>query len=374
MKRTTVAVVAGTRPEAIKLAPVVRALAEHPRLEPKLILTGQHRELLDQALAAFGLDVAVDLDLMRPDQSLAETTARVVTGVGRTLREFAPCVVLVQGDTTTCLGAALAAFYEKLPLGHVEAGLRTHDLTAPWPEEMNRRLVDPISRWCFAPTSRAADNLAREGIAAERVFVTGNTVVDALLWARGLVEQRPPGVPGLDPEWVGGGRIVLVTLHRRESFGEPLRELCRALADIGREHPDVTVVFPVHFNPHVRSAVEAELAGAPRVRLIPPLEYLPFVHLLDRCHFVITDSGGIQEEAPSYGKPVLVARERTERPEAVDAGVARLVGTSRETIGRAARQLLTDRSAYEAMVARGNPFGDGRAAERIVEVLDEATR
>lgn len=364
-----VTIVVGTRPELIKIMPVLLALRARPGFEPTLVVTAQHREMADQACAAFGIEPDVDLDLMRPEQTPAEVAARVTAAVQATLARSRPDAVLVHGDTTTCLAAALAAFYERIPVGHVEAGLRTYDFSAPWPEEMNRRLTDPLCRWCFAPTERAVANLRAERIPAENVFLTGNTVVDALLLALRRVRERPPALPGLPASQLAGRRLVLVTGHRRESFGAPLRELCAGLREIARRHPDVAVVYPVHLNPNVLGPVNESLGGEERIHLLPPLDYLTFVSLLERATLIVTDSGGIQEEAPTLHKPVLVTRQSTERPEAVERGLARLVGTSRERLVAEASRLLEDPAAYAAMSSGSNPYGDGRAAERIADVL-----
>ncbi len=364
-----IAVVVGTRPEAIKMAPVYLRLRDDPRTEPLLLATAQHRQMLDQVLSVFDIQPDVDLDLMQPNQGLAQVTAGVVQGVQRTLADTRPDAVLVHGDTLTCLCAALAAFYERIPIGHVEAGLRTYDFDAPWPEEMCRRLADPICRWCFAPTPGSAENLRSERIPESAIHVTGNTVIDALGQAREMVRRQPPVVPGLSEEFLEGRRMILVTGHRRESFGGPFETFCTALRDLVDTHPDTALVYPVHLNPNVQAPVHRILGGHDRIRLIEPVEYLPFVHLMDRCFLIITDSGGIQEEAPSMGKPVLVTRRVTERPEAMEAGLARLVGTDRAAIVDQASALLTDPEAYRAMTTDTNPYGDGRAAERIVEIL-----
>jgi UDP-N-acetylglucosamine 2-epimerase len=369
MTERSVVVVVGTRPEAIKMAPVYLALQADPGTEVRLLATAQHRELLDQVLTLFGIEVALDLDLMRPGQPLWDLTSRTIVAVREVLADWKPDVVLVHGDTTTCLAAALAAFYQRIRVGHVEAGLRTYDLNAPWPEEMNRRLVDPISRWCFAPTEGAAENLRSERIPDPHVFVTGNTVIDALLLARSWVRRSVPEIPGLSATALACERIILITGHRRESFGAPLEQLCLALRDIARERQDTALVYPVHLNPHVQEPVRRILGSEERVFLIPPLPYLPFVYLMDRSDLIITDSGGIQEEAPSLGKPVLVTRGVTERPEAVVAGVARLVGTDRYRIVEEARRLLSDRAAYAQMARGENPYGDGKASQRIVKIL-----
>lgn len=372
MRAMHVTIVLGTRPEAIKMAPVYLKLADDPRSEVTLVVTAQHREMLDQVLSVFGITPDVDLDLMRPDQTLAEISAGVITGVQAALARLNPDAVLVHGDTSTCLFAALAASYQRLPIGHVEAGLRTYNFDAPWPEEMNRRLTDPLCRWCFAPTPRAARNLRDESISEQNIFVTGNSIVDALLLARDMARRRLPALPGLPPQLLDGKRLVLVTGHRRESFGAPFREFCLALRDIARRHDDVIVVYPVHLNPNVQRPVREILEEEERVCLLPPLEYLSFVTLLDRSHLVITDSGGIQEEAPSLAKPVIVTRDTTERPEAVEAGLARLVGTSRQRIVEEAGRLLTDRASYVEMTQGTNPYGDGRAAETIVDIMCES--
>jgi len=364
-----IAVIVGTRPEAIKMAPVYLTLKKDPRIEALLIVTAQHREMLDQVLSVFQIQPDIDLDLMEPNQTLAGITASVVTAVQRTLSEVRPDAVLVHGDTTTCLASGLAAFYERIPLGHVEAGLRTYNFQAPWPEEMNRRLVDPICRWCFAPTAGAAANLRAERIPEENIFITGNTIVDALMLAREMVRQRPPAVPGLPPHALEGRRLILVTGHRRESFGKPFEDFCGALRDIVRANGDVALVYPVHLNPNVQKPVYGILGKEDRIHLIAPIEYLPFVHLMDRSYLIITDSGGIQEEAPSLGKPVLVTRTVTERPEAMQANLAKLVGTQRERIVAEAQRLLSDREAYRVMSSGENPYGDGKASERILEIL-----
>jgi UDP-N-acetylglucosamine 2-epimerase (hydrolysing) len=368
-----VALVAGTRPELIKLAPVLLELRRRPEaFRATLVVTAQHREMLDQVAAAFDITPDVDLDLMRPDQTLAELTARVVTGVQETLARLRPDAVLVHGDTTTCLASALAAFYEGIPVGHVEAGLRTYDMSAPWPEEMNRRLTDHLCRWCFAPTALAAGNLEYEGIPGAYIIVTGNTVVDALLLALARIGEQPHDVPGLEPGALDGRRLVLVTGHRRESFGEPLRELCGALRALADRHEDVVLVYPVHMNPNVAGPVAELLGGHDRIKLIAPLPYLPFVALMARASLIISDSGGVQEEAPTLGVPVLVTRFATERPEALEAGVARLVGTLRTAILEGAAAILSAPAKRRSARRPVNPYGDGRAAQRIADALAES--
>ncbi len=381
-----VAIVIGTRPEAIKMAPLWFALRESCALQPLLISTGQHREMLKQALGVFGLKPDIDLELMQPGQSLSDLTARVLTSMSVVIQESKPAAVLVQGDTTTVLGTALAAFYERIPIGHVEAGLRTHDLDAPWPEEMNRRLVDPVSRWCFAPTEWSASNLRLEGTPPDRVHVTGNTVVDALLWVRGKLGRSGIestqvvsrcGIPeSFAKEYLGdtdrknpAKRWILVTGHRRESFGDGFENICFAIKDLAERYPNLGILYPVHLNPRVQEPVRRILGCSPRVALIPPVDYEDFIWLMDRSHFVLSDSGGVQEEAPSFGKPVLVMRTTTERPEGVDAGTCRLVGTDPRTIVAEASTLLDDAADYARRSVLKNPYGDGLAAKRITEIL-----
>ncbi|MDX2165673.1 MAG: UDP-N-acetylglucosamine 2-epimerase (non-hydrolyzing) [Deltaproteobacteria bacterium] len=367
MTRRPVLVVLGTRPEAIKLAPVLAALAGSPHLRPRLCVSGQHREMLDQMLAVFGLTPDHDLAVMQPGQELGGLTARIVTGLAPVLAAERPAALLVQGDTTTAFAAALAAFYAGVPVGHVEAGLRTGRLDQPFPEEMNRRLVTQLARWHYAPTERAAAALRREGVGADRIIVSGNPVVDAL-------QAIAAGAPAPPPELadLGAARLLLVTGHRRESFGPGLAGLCDALAALADRFADLRIVYPVHLNPSVHGPVRARLGAHPRITLTAPLDYLAFVALLRRAHLVITDSGGVQEEAPSFAVPVLVTRAATERQEALDAGVARLVGTDRDAIVAAASALLADPAAHAAMRATANPFGDGQAAARIVDHLAAA--
>ncbi len=361
----------GTRPEAIKLGPLVRRLEREPaRFQTRVVVTAQHRSMLDQVLQAFEIGPHHDLDLMRPNQTLAELTSRVVAGLEPVLAAERPDVVLVQGDTTTTFCAALAAFYHRIRVGHVEAGLRTFDRYQPFPEEMNRVLTTRLADLHFAATEEAASHLRREGVPGDGIFVTGNTVIDAVLYIRDALESgglARPRWPFLDP----ARRLILVTAHRRESFGEGFERICRALAVLAAR-PDVQIVYPVHQNPNVQEAVQRHLRGRPNLHLIEPLEYIPFVDLMLRSHFVLTDSGGVQEEAPSLGKPVLVMREKTERPEAVRAGTVRLVGTDVERIVTESRRLLDDAVHYREMARRHNPYGDGRACERIAEILGSA--
>ena len=357
----------GTRPEAIKLAPVIQELAKHPsEFRPVVLVTAQHRQMLDQVLRVFDITPDYDLDVMRPGQSLADVTVGVLRGVERVLRRARPDLVMVQGDTTSALAAALAAFYERIPVGHVEAGLRTGDKYSPYPEEMNRRLVSSLADLHFAPTQAARDNLLGEGVPGGRIHVTGNTVVDALKAMRASkVAWHVPVLDRIAPDQ----RVILVTAHRRESFGPGFERICRALRMIVERNPDVTVVYPVHLNPNVRKPVRAILGRTPSVHLIEPLEYLPFVRLMERAYVILTDSGGIQEEAPALGKPVLVMRDKTERPEAVAAGTARLVGTDADVIVAATERLLRSAAAYRKMARARNPFGDGHASRRVVAVL-----
>jgi UDP-N-acetylglucosamine 2-epimerase (non-hydrolysing) len=369
------ALVIGTRPEAIKMAPVYQALAGGGEITPLLCNTAQHRELLDPILQTFGLVPDADLSLMTPGQTLAELCGRAIPALDRWLRDVKPDIVLVQGDTTTVLCAAMAAFYRNIPVGHVEAGLRTGDLQAPFPEEMNRVLTTRLTRWHFAPTQAARRNLLLEGVPDARIFVTGNPVIDALLQARQRMHRMPQDqlLPSalLDRNI---GRIVLVTGHRRENFGAGFRNICRAIVKLAGMFQDHRFVYPVHLNPQVQQPVREYLDGLPNVLLLPPLNYLPFVALLDRAHLVLTDSGGVQEEAPSLGKPVLVLRETTERPEAVAVGTVKLVGTDTERIVREAARLLRDPEAHAAMARVQNPYGDGRAADRIATICQECLR
>lgn len=362
----------GTRPEAIKMAPVVHELAARADCTQRVCVSGQHRELLDPVLDFFGIKPDHDLAVMHEARTLDRVTAEILTRLTAVLEAEAPDLVLVHGDTNTTVGAALAAFYRRIPVGHVEAGLRTGNLQLPWPEEGNRRLVDTLASLLFAPTDSARDNLLREAARPEDIVVTGNTVVDALLFARHRLETDPvlagriaARFARLDPR----RRLILVTGHRRENFGPGLARICEALRDLSARE-DCEVVYPVHLNPGVREPVEALLgSAASRVHLLPPLDYPEFVHLMMRAHLLLTDSGGIQEEAPSLGKPVLLMRDSTERPEALAAGVVRLVGTDRVRIVAETVRLLEDDAAHAAMCRGGNPFGDGRAAERIVAAI-----
>ena len=364
--------IVGTRPEAIKMAPVMRAMLGDPgTFEPILIATAQHREMLDQVLTVFDLTPDVDLDLMTPGQKLPDLTARSIASLATVLRRIRPDAVLVQGDTTTAFAGALAAFYERIPSGHVEAGLRTYNLDAPWPEELNRRLISPMARWSFAPVESSRENLLAERVPADRIFVTGNTVIDALFQVAEKVDREPPRIHGLEPGCLDGKKCILVTGHRRESHGDPLRAICRALLDVADGHPEIAIVYPVHPNPDVHGCVHEILGSHPGVHLMDPLAYPELVSLLKSCYCVITDSGGLQEEAPALGKPVLVTRETTERPEVVEAGMAKLVGSDRGLIVGSVETLLTDRAVYSEMSRGGSPYGDGKAAGRILRVLQE---
>lgn len=361
----------GTRPEAIKMAPVVQALADDVQIEARVCVTAQHRQMLDQVLELFRIRPDFDLDLMKPGQDLSDITSNVLLGMRRVYAEWRPDIVLVHGDTTTTLAASLSAYYARLRVGHVEAGLRTQNKYSPWPEEMNRRLTGAMADIHFAPTEGSRANLLREGVPEASIHITGNTVIDALLGVvahiRGdasLKQRFEAQFDFLDP----ARRLILVTGHRRENFGSGFESICVALREIA-SRDDVQVVYPVHLNPNVQEPVRRILSGLPNVHLIEPLDYLPFVYLMDRCAILITDSGGIQEEAPSLGKPVLVMRDTTERPEAVDAGTVKLVGTDHPTIVRETMRLLDDASAYEAMARAHNPYGDGRAAARIRDIL-----
>jgi len=365
----------GTRPEAIKMAPVVQALEADDRFEGICCVTAQHRDMLDQVLGLFELTPHHDLDLMRPGQSLHGLTARIIAGLGEVFEQDRPDVVLVHGDTTTTLAATLAAFYSRIPVGHVEAGLRTGDLSAPFPEEANRVLADRICAYHFPPTERSAQNLIDEGMSASTIQVTGNTVIDALLWVRDRVQTLP-----FDADTYGTAasalsrtdtRMVLVTGHRRESFGGGFERICTAISQLASAHPDVHFVYPVHLNPRVQEPVHRHLSGRDNIHLLRPLDYAPFVRLMDRSSIILTDSGGIQEEAPSLGKPVLVMRDVTERPEGVSAGTVKLVGTDVERIVGEVDTLLTDASAYANMHRAHNPYGDGRASGRILDFLAE---
>ncbi|MGE5418098.1 MAG: non-hydrolyzing UDP-N-acetylglucosamine 2-epimerase [Acidobacteriota bacterium] len=357
----------GTRPEAIKMAPVVRALREANQLQTVVCVTAQHREMLDQVLELFKIVPEYDLDIMKNKQDLFDIAAGVLAGFKNVLQQEKPDLVLVHGDTSTTFIGALASYYLQIPVGHVEAGLRTRNKYSPFPEEMNRALTGQLADIHFAPTAWARDNLLAESVPAEKIFVTGNTVIDALLQTVGDDHRFAGSLAGLDFTQ----KMILVTTHRRESWGERMRQIYLALLDILEQFPDTFVVFPVHMNPIVRDLAYEVLNGHPRVSLIDPLEYADFANLMARSHLIITDSGGLQEEAPALGKPVLVLRETTERPEAVDAGTVKLVGTDRDTIRKTAGQLLAVPTEYEKMAHAANPYGDGRASLRIRDIIIE---
>lgn len=387
--KNTVAIVVGTRPEVIKMAPVFMALQKSSMINAVMISTGQHRQMLDQAFGVFGIKPDVDLGLMTTGQALSDLTGRVINSMTTVLQKLKPMAVLVQGDTTTVLGSALAAFYEKISIGHVEAGLRTGNMQSPFPEEMNRRLTSPLARWNFCPTTLSKENLVREGISLENCHVTGNSVIDSLLWVRDQTKKRK--ILGMDvaarvgiPEAfanrflqsqtseLGGStcRWILVTGHRRESFGGGFERICEAINRLTERYPDLGVLYPVHLNPRVQEPVKRLLGGNDRVALANPAGYEDFIWLLDRCTFALSDSGGVQEEAPSLGKPVLVMRETTERPEGVTAGTCTLVGTDPDKIMVEASKLLDDPVEYGRRSGLQNPYGDGRTAERIVKILE----
>jgi UDP-N-acetylglucosamine 2-epimerase (non-hydrolysing) len=360
----------GTRPEAIKLFPLVAALKEDPRFEPIVCVSAQHRQMLDQVLEIAGIVPDYDLDLMRPDQSLDALTAALLTELGKVMDEAKPDRVIVQGDTATAMTGALAAYYRKIPVGHVEAGLRSGNIYHPWPEEVNRKIIGQIADMHFAPTDVSAAALLAENIPSEQVHVTGNTVIDALLWVRKRIFAKPSLATALDDLQVifEGRRIIGVTSHRRENFGDGMENIAEAIRQIAAR-PDVAVIFPVHLNPNVRAIMNKRLGNLSNVALIEPLDYPNFVRLLSIAEIMLTDSGGVQEEAPALGKPVLVMRETTERPEGVTAGTAKLVGTQTKTIVTEMFNLLDDKAAYEKMARAHNPFGDGKSALRIVELL-----
>ncbi|WP_411751413.1 non-hydrolyzing UDP-N-acetylglucosamine 2-epimerase [Serratia sp. (in: enterobacteria)] len=362
----------GTRPEAIKMAPLVHALAQDDAFESRVCVTAQHREMLDQVLRLFEIVPDYDLNIMKPGQGLSEITCRILEGLKGVMEEFKPDVVLVHGDTTTTMATSLAAFYQRIPVGHVEAGLRTGNLYSPWPEEANRKLTGHLAMYHFAPTENSRQNLLRESLRDDHIFVTGNTVIDALLWVRDRIMHNPELRTSLDQRYPfldANKKLILVTGHRRESFGGGFERICSALAEIACQHPEVQVVYPVHLNPNVSEPVNRILKGIDNVILIDPQDYLPFVYLMTRSYLILTDSGGIQEEAPSLGKPVLVMRDTTERPEAVDAGTVQLVGTDVAKIVDAVTRLLTDEGEYHAMSRAHNPYGDGHACQRILEAL-----
>lgn len=362
----------GTRPEAIKMAPLVHALTNDKAFESKVCVTAQHREMLDQVLHLFEIIPDYDLDIMTPGQDLTDITCRILEGMKPILLSFKPDVVLVHGDTATTMATSLAAFYQRILVGHVEAGLRTGNLYSPWPEEANRKIASHLAMYHFAPTEYSRRNLRGESIPDHRIFVTGNTVIDALFWVRNKVMNDATIQASLAAQYPfldQNKKMLLVTGHRRESFGNGFERICHALAEIAKSHPDIQVVYPVHLNPNVSEPVQRILQGINNIILIDPQDYLPFIYLMNNAYLILTDSGGIQEEAPALGKPVLVMRDTTERPEAVEAGTVRLVGTQTEKIVQAVTQLLTDDDAYQKMSRAHNPYGDGKACLRILEAL-----
>lgn len=366
----------GTRPEAIKMAPLVKALqkdTEH--FETRVCVTAQHRQMLDQVLEVFGITPEYDLNIMAPNQDLYDITAKVLLGLREVLKDFRPDTVLVHGDTTTSMAASLAAFYMQIPVGHVEAGLRTYNMLSPWPEEMNRQVIDRICTYYFAPTEQSRANLLQENIDAKKIFITGNTVIDALLMAVDIISTTAGVKEKMAKELqekgytVGDREYILVTGHRRENFGDGFLHICKAIKELAALHPEMDIVYPVHLNPNVQKPVYELLSGLSNVYLISPLDYLPFIYAMQHSTLLLTDSGGVQEEAPSLGKPVLVMRDTTERPEAVEAGTVKLVGTDAEAIVSNVTALLQDKEMYKRMSETHNPYGDGQACERIIAAL-----
>ena len=366
----------GTRPEAIKMAPLVKALqkdTEH--FETRVCVTAQHRQMLDQVLEVFGITPEYDLNIMAPNKDLYDITAKVLLGLREVLKDFRPDTVLVHGDTTTSMAASLAAFYMQIPVGHVEAGLRTYNMLSPWPEEMNRQVTDRICTYYFAPTEQSRANLLQENIDAKKIFITGNTVIDALLMAVDIISTTAGVKEKMAKElqekgyMVGDREYILVTGHRRENFGDGFLHICKAIKELAALHPEMDIVYPVHLNPNVQKPVYELLSGLSNVYLISPLDYLPFIYAMQHSTLLLTDSGGVQEEAPSLGKPVLVMRDTTERPEAVEAGTVKLVGTDAEAIVSNVTALLQDKEMYKRMSETHNPYGDGQACERIIAAL-----
>jgi len=360
-----VMLVFGTRPEAIKMCPLVNELKGRRGIETIVLVTGQHRQMLDQVLSAFGVEPDFDLSIMKPGQTLFDITAGILISIKSVLEEVRPDVVLVHGDTSTTFVTALACFYLQIPVGHVEAGLRTYDIYSPYPEEFNRQAVGIISKYNFAPTERSRDNLLREGKAADSIYITGNTAIDALKTTVRDDYTHP------ELEWAADSRLIMITAHRRENLGEPMHNMFRAIRRVMEEHPDLKALYPIHMNPVVRAAAEEELGGFERIRIIEPLEVLDFHNFLARSYLILTDSGGIQEEAPSLGKPVLVMRDTTERPEGIDAGTLKLVGTDESVIYENFKLLIEDSEAYNRMAQASNPYGDGNACRRIADILEE---
>ena len=364
MDKIRVMTIFGTRPETIKMAPLVKELQSRPEIACTVCVTAQHREMLDQVLEAFRIVPDFDLNIMQHGQTLSDITARVLKGLEDVIRQVKPDLVLVHGDTSTTFVTALACFYLQIPVGHVEAGLRTNNIYSPFPEEFNRQAVSIISRYNFAPTEVSKNNLLREGKPEDRIFVTGNTAIDALKTTVRMDYTHP------ELRWVGQSRLVLITAHRRENLGEPMRHMFRAIRRVCDEHPDVKAIYPIHMNPMVREIANEELGGDDRIRIIEPLDVLDFHNFMARSYMILTDSGGIQEEAPSLGKPVLVMRDTTERPEGIKAGTLKLVGTEEETIYTTFKALLEDENLYQAMSNASNPYGDGFASKRIADILE----
>lgn len=373
--KSKVLIVFGTRPEAIKMAPLVKAFEKECSIESKVCVTAQHREMLDQVLEIFDIKPDYDLNIMKPGQDLFDVTSNVLLSLKDVLTDFSPDVVLVHGDTTTTSSASLAAFYSKVKVGHVEAGLRTGDLYSPWPEEANRQIAGVLANYHFAPTTTSENNLLKENKDPKNIIVTGNTVIDALFLALDKIEKndelKSKIVESINSQYKlrNDKKIILVTGHRRENFGDGFINICEALKTIATNNPDIDIVYPVHLNPNVQKPVREILSNTSNVYLINPLQYEQFIYMMDKSYFIITDSGGVQEEAPSLGKPVLVMRDTTERPEAVEAGTVKLVGTSKETIIKEAQKLLDDKNEYTTMSKAHNPYGDGKACERIVKFI-----
>ena len=365
----------GTRPEAIKMAPVIKELEKDKSLKSKVCVTAQHRGMLDQVLKIFNIKPDFDLDLMKRDQNLSDLTARILMNVTKVFEDFKPDIILVHGDTTTTLASTLAAYYHKIPVGHVEAGLRTGNIFSPWPEEGNRKLTDTITKYHFAPTEISKQNLINESINKNNIHITGNTVIDALFLAKDIISSNKKILSKFNNQFSflnKDRKLVLITGHRRESFGNGFKQICNGIAHLANKFKEVEFLYPMHLNPNVRKPVTKLLSKYENIFLIEPVDYLPFVYLMDKAHILLTDSGGIQEEAPSLGKPVLLMRETTERPEAVDAGTVKLVGTNSKKIISETTELLTSSKAYNSMSFSHNPYGDGKASKRIIEVLKES--
>lgn len=367
MRPIKVMTIFGTRPEAIKMAPLIKRLQSTPGIESKVCVTAQHREMLDMVLELFNIKPDYDLDIMKHGQTISDITVRVLKGLEEVIKNDRPDLILVHGDTTTTFIGALGAFYEKVPVGHVEAGLRTGNIYSPYPEEMNRRLTSQLTYMHFAPTVQNYNNLVSSGISPKSVFITGNTVIDALLQV--VKENYFFNNPVLDNIDFSTKKVILMTCHRRENWGEPMENIFYAVREIAEKHKDVEVIFPVHLNPNIMSLAHSILGNIQTIHLIPPMDYEPFVNILNKCYLILTDSGGVQEEAPSLGKPILVLRTETERPEAVDAGTVKVVGVDKETIIRETSNLLNNREAYNIMARATNPYGDGKASEKIVRAI-----